>query len=221
MKNTLQLSILLCALLVKSACPSFAQFQGNTGNSSGSQSSSGASQFTAPNYWGDPRVKNRSTASTSQASGGSQIGGNSRGGGGGGSSMGMFMGPAMMLPMMLMGRGFRGGSSHQPKQREEDDRKPAKHHKKLAHQQSVNDDNSLPDPLYPQQGLSTVSKKTLDLQNGNAMQQQPQAQAQLEDPRMRVSGVMQDEEFQLPAQEPGKISNQPQLEPVDVLGTDF
>lgn len=218
MKNTLPITILLCALLVYSACPSFAQFQNNTGNNSGSQTSSGASQFTAPNYWGDSRVKNRSTSGSSQGSGGSQMGGNSKGGGGGGgSSMGMFLGPAMMLPMMLMGRGFRGGRSHQPKQKDDDDQKPPKHHKKLAQQPSVNDENSLPDPMYPQPRLSTVSKKTLDLQNGSAIPQQQQ----LDDPRMKVSGVMTDEEFQLPAQAPGQISNQPQLEPVQVPGADF
>ncbi len=220
MKNTLQITIFLCALLLYSACPSFAQFQGNSGSNSSSQTSSGASQFTAPNYWGDSRVKNRSTSGSSQGSGGS--GGNSKGGGGG-SSMGIFMGPAMMLPMMLMGRGFRGGRNHQPKQRDDDEQKQQKHHKKLAQQSSVNDENSMPDPMYPQQGLSTVSKKTLDLQNRSAMLQQQQAQQPpaLEDPRMRVSGVMTDEEFQVSAQAPSQVQNQPQLEPVQVPGTDF
>lgn len=111
--------------------------------------------------------------------------------------MGMFMGPAMMLPMMLMGRGFgRLGRPHYPKQKDDDDQKQSnKHHSKLSSrapmQPSVNDDNSLPDPLYPTQGMSALSKKTLEMQTGNA-------QSAIEEHKKNVYGNMQDDEGPAP-----------------------
>lgn len=106
----------------------------------------------------------------------------------------------MMLPMMVMGRGFgRGYRPHQPKQQnDDDDQKPKRQKKKssrAAQQQTVNDENSLPDPLYPTQGISSLSKKTLDLQSGNA---QPMS----EDQKMKVYGNMQDDEGPAPAMNP-------------------
>jgi hypothetical protein len=203
MKKSMLTPTLICALLVTSACPSFAQFQGNT---SGSSSNTMAPQFTAPNYWGDARVKNKSTAANSQGSGMApqqQQGGGSRGGG---SSMGMFMGPAMILPMMLMGRGFgRGGRPHYPKQKEDDDQKQNdKHHQnKLSSrapmQPTVNDENSLPDPLYPTQGMSSLSKKTLEMQTGNS-------QPATEEQKKNVYGNMQDDEGPVPGMASGMAS---------------
>jgi hypothetical protein len=201
MKKSTLTPTLICALMVTSACPSFAQSQGNT---SGSSSSTTAPQFTAPNYWGDSRVKNRQSAASSQGSGmgQQQQSGGSRGGGG--SSMGMFMGPAMMLPMMLMGRGFgRLGRPHYPKQKDDDDQKQSnKHHSKLSSrasmQPSVNDDNSLPDPLYPTQGMSALSRKTLEMQTGNA-------QSAIEEHKKNVYGNMQDDEGPAPGMSTGTV----------------
>ena len=181
----------------------------------------------APNYWGDSRVKNRSTATNNSQSSSapSQSGGRS---GGGGISPLIFMGPAMMVPAMMRRSLGRVHPNHRPRGYEDDEQKSSKKkkHKKMAQQPSVNDENNMPDPLFPQQNLSTVAKKTLDLQNGSVMQQQPQ----VDDPRLKVSGVMTDEEamqplnqaaFQTQPEPPGQVQMQTQLEPVQVPGTDF
>ena len=51
---------------------------------------------------------------------------------------------------------------------------------------SVNEEGSLPDPLYPRQGMSTLSRTTQDIQLGGAA-------PKMEEQSMQVSGVVQDE----------------------------
>lgn len=99
---------------------------------------------------------------------------------------------------MLMGRGFgRGGRPHYPKQKDDDDQKQnEKHHQnklssRAPHQPTVNDENSLPDPLYPTQGMSALSRKTLEMQTGNS-------QPAIEEQKKHVYGAMQDDEGQAP-----------------------
>lgn len=178
-------AILVLVFLVFGTSPSFAQYYQN----SSSTSTAAGPQYTSPNYWGDARVKNRSTAANNSQSGSSPPMSGGRSGGGGGMSPFMFMGPAMMLPAMMrstLGRGIH--PNHRNRQPEEDnDQKQSKRKKskKFAQQPSVNDENNLPDPLVPMN--SALSKKTFDLQNGNGM---PRPEEQ----QMRVRGVVQDEE---------------------------
>lgn len=116
--------------------------------------------------------------------------------GGGGSMLGALMGPAMMASTMVMGRGMRGMGRgygpHSPKhQKDDDEQKQNRKQKKLssraAQQPSVNEENSLPDPLYPMQGMDSLSKKTFELQNGSA-------QSPVEEHKKNVYGAMQDDE---------------------------
>ena len=184
MKNLPLTAISLLVLLISSASPSLAQFNQNNSSSS---SSSSSMQFMAPNYWGDARVKNRSTAvNNSQGSGSAPMSGG-RSGGGGGMSPFMFMGPAMMLPAMMrttLGRGVH--PNHKIRRAADDEEQsPSKHKKSKNQKPSVNDENNMPDPLVPMN--SSLSKKTFDLQNGNGS-------ALTQEQQMRVSGIVQDEE---------------------------
>ncbi len=58
---------------------------------------------------------------------------------------------------------------------------------RAAHQPSVNDENSLPDPLYPMQGMNSLSRKTLDLHKTGIRSRQWKS-------RKHVYGAMQDDE---------------------------
>jgi hypothetical protein len=200
MKKSILTPAIICAILASSACPSFAQYQGyapgSTSNQNGASLNQNAStQFMAPNYWGDSSVKNRSTAAQPQSQSSPPMSGG-RSKGGRGSMLGALMGPAMMASTMVMGRGMRGMGRgygpHSPKhQKDDDEQKENRKQKKLssraAQHPSVNDENSLPDPLYPMQGMNSLSKKTLDLQNGNS-------QPANEEQKKNVYGAMQDDE---------------------------
>lgn len=114
--------------------------------------------------------------------------------------LGALMGPAMMASTMVMGRGMRGMGRgygpHSPKhQKDDEEKKENRRQKKLssraAQHPSVNDENSLPDPLYPMQGMDSLSKKTFELQNGSA-------QSPVEEHKKNVYGAMQDDEGPTP-----------------------
>jgi len=192
MKNIL-ITGTLCSMFLLSTSPSLAQLAGpvnpSTSASSSSSSAGAASQFTLPNYWGDSRLKDRSSAASSPASnsGQSQSSGSKGGGGGSGMGMGMMMMPLMMLMRTPLGRGM--GRPHAPKPQKDDDdqRKNDKHHNKQA--QQMNDEQGMPDPINAQ-AMTPLSRKTFDLQNNNAA---PPIEEQ-----KRVSGVVQDDEGQVP-----------------------
>lgn len=204
MKNASLTALLLLVFLTCNTLPSVAQVQNQ--NQNNSSSSTSPMQFMAPNYWGDARVKNRSTATNnSQASSAPPMSGG-RSGGGGGMSPLMFMGPAMMLPAMMRTATGRGVHRNHKNRQYEEDEKPSKRKKgkKVAQQPSVNDENNMPDPLVPMS--SALSKKTFDLQNGNGM-------PLTEEQRMRVTGVMQDEEVSAQMRVPGQTPNLEPLQP--------
>jgi hypothetical protein len=64
------------------------------------------------------------------------------------------------------------------------------------------------DPMYPTQGMSALSRKTLDMQNGNSS-------PQIDDPRLRVTGIMQDEEVSAQMQTPGQVQSIAPIQPQD------
>ncbi|PZM84480.1 MAG: hypothetical protein DKT66_07550 [Candidatus Melainabacteria bacterium] len=205
MKNFSLTATLLLLMLVYSTRPSLAQYN-NQNNSSSSNTM--PMQFMAPNYWGDARVKNRSTATNNQQSNSAPPSSGGRSGGGGGISPYMFMGPAMMVPAMLRRSTGHMHPNHKPRKANDDDDNDSKQKKKKKHskERSVNDENNMPDPMYPMQGMSALSKKTLDMQNGNTS-------PQMDDPRMRVTGVMQDEEVSAQMQTPGQVQSIAPLHP--------
>jgi hypothetical protein len=186
MKNSLLSLGMICALFATCAAPAFAQYYQQNG---ASLSQANSPMFQAPNYCGDARVKNRSSAvNNSQGQGAPPMSGG-RSGGGGNAGLGMLMiGPAMMLPAMM--RSTLGGRhpNHRPRGYEDDaDQKKQKKKKRQKNQKySVNEEGSLPDPLYPRQGMSTLSRTTQDIQLGGAA-------PKMEEQSMQVSGVVQDE----------------------------
>lgn len=111
-----------------------------------------------------------------------------RSGGGSNAGLGMLMiGPAMMLPAMM--RSTLGGRhpNHKPRGYEDDaEAKKKKKKQKKSQQYSVNEEGSLPDPLYPRQGMTPLSRTTQDMQLGGGVPR-PEEQS------MQVSGVVTDE----------------------------
>jgi hypothetical protein len=185
MKNSLLSLGMICALFATCASPAFAQYYQQNG---ASLSQAQSPMFQAPNYWGDARVKNRSSAiSNSQGQGAPPMSGG-RSGGGSNAGLGMLMiGPAMMLPAMM--RSTLGGRhpNHKPRGYEDDaEAKKKKKKQKKSQQYSVNEEGSLPDPLYPRQGMTPLSRTTQDMQLGGGVPR-PEEQS------MQVSGVVTDE----------------------------
>lgn len=98
----------------------------------------------------------------------------------------------MMLPAMVVGGGMgRMMGPRDPRRKKQDDeeKRNRKKQKKASKRLSVNEESSLPDPLYPMQGMSGVSRKTLDLQAGNGQPPLP-----IEQQSMSVSGVVENKE---------------------------
>lgn len=108
--------------------------------------------------------------------------------------MGM-LAPMMMVPMLMMGRGapIKGLMKRNPK-KNDDDQKEEKKRKKKQEQQAMQEDNGQA-PVFAQQPMSPISRQTFDLQNGAP------GQSQLDQTRMSVSGVVQDEAPQAPGQD--------------------
>jgi len=190
MKNYWLFLGLMCAVFSTCAAPAFAQYYQQNG---ASLSQANSPMFQAPNYWGDARVKNRTNAIGQTETAGPPPMSGGRSGGGSNAGLGMLMiGPAMRLPAVM--RSTLGGRhpNHKVRGFEDDEKKKKKKKKKKQNSQkySVNEEGSLPDPLYPRQGMSALSRTTQEMQTGGGP---PKSEEQ----SMRVSGVVQDETGQL------------------------